>query len=411
MKPAKHYHLHGESGQAIIATALCVACLVGFVGFAVNLGQLLRAKTNLQKVADAAALAGAAEYVSGGLSRATLAAQASALQNGINCSATGITCPVSIGTTAHPQAVSVYISQPQSTYLAGVFGYPTINVGARAAAGITSGQVCMYSLENAKTAFGGDGFLIHGGGKQTGIYAPQCSIYDNANLTVTGSHNLITAASIGVVGTATPQNSCCTPQAVTGLLPVPDPLAGYWTIPPCTSNYGNQTYNSGQVPYGCYNDLTVGVGATLQGGLYVIQGKLNMSVASATNVTIYVDSANGGSASCNGNGCNTITGSLSAPPLGTGTTGTCTFAAGCNGLVFWDTETTSHPQTVGIGFTSVTGIIYAPKATLQLNGNTVATFTTDIVAGAYLLNGDINMTNYSATAGAASPFNSATLLE
>ena len=109
MKPAKHNHLQGESGQAIIATALCVACLVGFVGLAVNLGQLLRAKTNLQKVADAAAIAGAAEYVSGNWSAA---ATASALQNGVNCATTGITCTVSIGTTAHPTAVSVYIAQP-----------------------------------------------------------------------------------------------------------------------------------------------------------------------------------------------------------------------------------------------------------------------------------------------------------
>src|SRR5262245_60957472 len=127
MEPVKNDHLNGESGQALIVSSLCLVCLIGFVGLSVDSGGLLRAKTNLQKVADAAAVAGAAEYISGNWSAAATAA---ALQNGINCSGTGITCNVSIGTTAHPTAVSVYIAQPQQTYFARIFGYPTITVGA-----------------------------------------------------------------------------------------------------------------------------------------------------------------------------------------------------------------------------------------------------------------------------------------
>jgi len=138
MKPEKNSRLHGESGQALIITSLVFVLLIGFVGLCVDAGLLLRAKTNLQKVADAAAVAGAAEYTSGNWSAA---AQDSAAQNGINCAATGIICNVSIGTTAHPTAVSVYIAQPQQIYLASLFGYSTITVGAHAAAGLITGSV------------------------------------------------------------------------------------------------------------------------------------------------------------------------------------------------------------------------------------------------------------------------------
>jgi Flp pilus assembly protein TadG len=396
---------HSDSGQALIVTSLCLICLIGFVGLSIDMGALLRGKIQLQIVADAAAVAGAAEYTSGNWSAAATAA---AGQNGVNCATTGVTCTVSVGTTAHPSAVSVYISQPQTTYFGAIFGYSTMTVGAKAAAGLVAGQVCLYSLENAATAWKGDGYLINGGGNQKGIYAPQCSVYDNANLTINGSHTLITAASVGVVGTASGSTS---PAAVTGLLPVPDPLAGYWTLPTFTANKGNLNANKGSVSPGVYKNFSASGTATLQPGLYVIQGTFSLAVTSATGVTFYIDSAHGGSASCNGNGCTNLNGSLTAPPLGTGTTGTCSFASGCNGLLFWDTETTSHPKVVGIASPSITGIVYAPNATLEMHGNSTATFTTNIVAGAYQLNGDVQVTNYSANAGAASPFHSAALME
>jgi len=131
MEPVPNNHLQGDSGQALVVTSLCLICLVGFVGLSVDTGMLLRAKINLQKVADSAAVAGAAEYVSGNWSAA---AKAAAGQNGVNCSATSVTCSVSIGTTAHPSAVSVSIAQSVSTYFGSVFGFSKIPVGAKAAA-------------------------------------------------------------------------------------------------------------------------------------------------------------------------------------------------------------------------------------------------------------------------------------
>jgi hypothetical protein len=370
------------------------------------MGALLRAKINLQKVADAAAVAGAAEYVSGNWSAA---AKAAAGQNGVNCSGPGVTCTVSVGTTAHPSAVSVYISQPVSTYFGSVFGYSTMTVGAKAAAGLVAGQLCMTALDTSSTAPQGYGITVNGTGNAAGIVASQCSVYDNADASLNGNHQEITAASVGIAGTVK-GNGTTSPAPVTGLIPVPDPLKNYWPLPPFTANQGNLNKSSGNVNPGVYKNFTVSGSAKLKGGLYVIQGKLNVNITSATGVTFYVDSANGGTLSCNGGQC-ALNGNLSSPPLGSSPGGSCSFASGCNGLLLWDTETTTHPTTVNIQSVAFTGVVYAPAATLTLGGSTTASFNADIVAGAYVLNGDVTITNYAANAGAASPFNSAALME
>ena len=71
-----------DRGQALVLTAVCMMCLMGFLGLATDAGLLLRDKVNLQKVADAAAVAGAAQLPTGSLSYIT-AAQDSAAQNGV----------------------------------------------------------------------------------------------------------------------------------------------------------------------------------------------------------------------------------------------------------------------------------------------------------------------------------------
>ncbi|MGD0827232.1 MAG: pilus assembly protein TadG-related protein [Desulfobaccales bacterium] len=50
---------HNESGVASIVFALMLAALCGFVALALDVGHLLMAKAELQRTADAAALAGA----------------------------------------------------------------------------------------------------------------------------------------------------------------------------------------------------------------------------------------------------------------------------------------------------------------------------------------------------------------
>lgn len=398
---------HAEEGQALIMTAVALLSLIGFLALATDVGVLYRSKTNLQKVADAAAVAGASEIASGNW---LAAAQASALQNGVDCTASGINCNIVIGTTAHPSAVSVYITQSQSTFFLPVFGRSTVPVGARAAAGIVTGQVCMYTLDTTATAPKGYGIIINGGGNGVGLDAPQCNVYDNANLELNGSAQLITDAGTGVAGSQK-GNGTASPTPVFNLYPVPDPLAGYWPAPTCGTNLGKLTVSTGPVNPGCYNDFNVSGTAALQPGLYIIQGNLNLtSTTAATGVTFYVDSAHGGTLSCQPSKC-AFQAPVTSPPFGSGTTGTCSSTGGCNGLLLWDTETTNFPSTVNIGSVSLTGVIYAPNTTLTMGGSTTVNLDSNVVCAALVLNGDVSLTNYSAGTGVSSPFNSAALLE
>ena len=401
---------HAEEGQALIMTAVALLSLIGFLALATDVGVLYRSRTNLQKVADAAAVAGASEIASGNW---LAAAQASALQNGVDCTASGINCNIVIGTTAHPSAVSVYITQSQSTFFLPVFGKSTVPVGARAAAGIVNGQVCMNTLDTANgpnPAPQGYGITINGGGSGTGLTAVKCNLYDNAGLALNGSAQLITDAGTGVAAGSVKGNGTASPNPVTGLYPVPDPLSGYWPAPTCGTSKGTLTVSTGSVSPGCYKDFNVSGAAALQPGLYIIQGNLNLtSTQAATGVTFYVDSANGGTLACQPSKC-AFTTPASSPGWGTGDTGTCS-SSGCNGLLLWDTETTNNPKNITIGSTSLTGVIYAPNVNLVIGGSNPLTLDSNVVVGSITMNGTVTLTNYSAGAGVSSPFNSAALLE
>ena len=73
--------MRDESGQTVILVALCLTCILGFVGFATDVGVLLHAKRNLQIAADAAAIAGANE-INIDPTKIVSAAKAASAQNG-----------------------------------------------------------------------------------------------------------------------------------------------------------------------------------------------------------------------------------------------------------------------------------------------------------------------------------------
>src|ERR1035437_182689 len=124
-----------ESGQAMILTLLCMTCLLGFVGFAVDIGTLLRAKRNLQIAADSAAIAGAAELNYGNM---TAAAQAAAAQNGVTIGTNGGTVTVNTPPTYGAYAgktggyVEAIVSQNQPTFFMKMFKIASQKVTARA---------------------------------------------------------------------------------------------------------------------------------------------------------------------------------------------------------------------------------------------------------------------------------------
>jgi Flp pilus assembly protein TadG len=398
-----------QSGQTLIVTALCMTVLLGFVSLAVDVGMLLRAKTNLQKVADDAAIAGAAELLKSG--NYNIAALTSATQNGVS---SGVA--VSLGTPYHPGAVNVVVTQSQQTYLAALFGVQNATVTATAAAGlVNSGNACLYTLGQNQQGYG----IVINGSPNGGVNMPNCGVYDDYGLALNGQNASITAKWVGVGGTVKGTNP--TTPLITGMVPVNDPLATYWQPQPpsqlCSTatSYGSQTYTTGLVPPGCYTDLTVNGAATFS-GLYVVQGKLNVNVTStSTGASFFVDKANGGTLSCSQ--CNfNVNGSIAAPPLTSGTSGTCSIASGCDGLVLWDTEVTaltgnnSQPVTLG-GNITLTGILYAPNAFMKFNGSGTTTLNAAIVSAQLELDGAVTINSYALGAGTISPFSSAALVE
>src|SRR5246127_3739904 len=95
--------MRDESGQALILVALCLTCILGFVGFATDDGVLLHAKRNLQIAADAAAIAGANE-INIDSTQIVAAAKAASAQNGYTDGVNSVTVTPSNGPADGPHA-------------------------------------------------------------------------------------------------------------------------------------------------------------------------------------------------------------------------------------------------------------------------------------------------------------------
>lgn len=397
MTNRKLFFLRDESGQSLIITALAMMCLVGFLALATDVGVLFRDKVNLQKVADAAAIAGAAELKSGNY---TGAAQASATQNGVTNGTNG-TVTVTTDSPYHPGAVKVYVSQSEKNFFMSLFGQRTTTVGATAVASLTTSDACMYALDTAP--FKNEGMDMNGTGD---LEIKKCAIYDNADLVMNGKSGVINAKFIGVVGSFS-GNGAASPTPITGMVAVPDPMS-YWSTPPSYGTCANDPKASkGVVTPGCYKALTVSGTAALQPGLYVIDGGLSITTQTpATGVTFYIDGSKGGTL------VSTDGANISAPR--TGSSGTCTTTQGCNGILIWDTETTGKAQQ-GISFgphgSTLTGILYFPNAALKFHGDTTTTLNADIIAMSYAFDGTININNYVLGSGQAPILVTPTLLE
>src|ERR1044072_3829426 len=95
--------MRGESGQTVILVALCLTCILGFVGFATDVGVLLHAKRNLQIAADAAAIAGA-KQINIDATHVTAAEYAASAQNGFTNGVNGTTVTPSYPAADGPHA-------------------------------------------------------------------------------------------------------------------------------------------------------------------------------------------------------------------------------------------------------------------------------------------------------------------
>ena len=98
--------LRNEEGQTLVLTWICASALVGFIGMALDVGILFRARRDAQTAADSAAVASALDYyynyallgASPALTHAVNAGKTAAAANGIsNSSNVTINCAPSSG--------------------------------------------------------------------------------------------------------------------------------------------------------------------------------------------------------------------------------------------------------------------------------------------------------------------------
>jgi hypothetical protein len=423
--------LRDESGQALIISALCMTCLIGFVALAADVGIMLREKRLLQTAADSAAIAGALE-INYNPSGVTAAALAAAGQNGFAATTSGTTTAGGVTVTVNnpPQNgphqvagyVEVIVSQIQPTLFMRVFGIlnatPIANMTPTARAVAQNGGSstgCVYIL--APT--GSSTMELQG---SFNVTAPNCGIIVDSSdpdaLDFTGGGGTLTAGSVGVVGGCGGHCDDSTPAPVTGIVAQSDPLANTNIPDPtkltCSAAPGNKLTGILADPGGgiaCYSGNVLLSNVTLGTGTYVFTGNVTLDGNVFTKVqtvggpdvgaTIDIDS---GTLSIN---TGTVL-ALYAPDGGNQ-----------NGIALMEPAKNSNTITIQKGDATglVDGIIYAPSAQLFLqdSGGDKSgglTLITDLIVGQLFdKTATLSIQSYSQTNPGTTPLTKVALVE
>lgn len=412
-----------ESGQVLVITSLSMTVLLGFVGFATDVGLLLRQRRIAQTVADSAAMAAATESLNEGTPSSVTTgmwtvAKHDAVMNGFTPgssngtanSSSGVTLTINItpnvGISAYNSAgyVQANVVLKTSTIFLATFGsiigkdYSNMNVTATAiASNAIKSNGCMYIMDEGSYA----NPAVDMGGNSL-IAAPSCGITVNGNLTMGGSGS-INAKYVAVSGTYTggggsnwsegvpPQNDPLSKLQNSSNQPQTNSLLGI--INSCTAPSG-----SGMTcvyDYGCSgNSCNINNTTLTPNAIYYYDKPVNIKgTVTGSNVTFYLtnnasfDFTSNGSGTFTppgyGSGCigstNPYCGILiDAPTDGSsGGTYSCSSGKGNNG---------NNPGELYFDFgsstTVVDGVVYAPY--MQMFGQdkgSSTTFATDLVLG------------------------------
>lgn len=388
---------------------ICGSALLGFMALALDVGVLFHTKRNLQTAADAAALAGAQDFLyNQSASSAVSAACAAASTNGFTgtcvtssaCTDTSsakicVNTPPKLGPNTGSNAgsfVEAIVVQRHSL----MFWTSTLPVSARAVAGTpTNGQACIWLMNPS-----GNDLAVQG---KYDIESPDCGIYVNSKTTdamsVTGGAGTINAPFVDVVGNSSlqhvpngvsptmnagvrkspwgnptgPSSSNCqagntvTGNSITSSTTIPNPINGVV----CFS--GNNVSISGTVTfagstsgtvYYFQNGVSIGTGATVTFG----SGSYNVTTKTFSNTSgAMVDL---GSGTLN-QGSNSLL-NIYAPTSGS-----------YNGIALFQPSTNTTQLQVQFGSNNevMDGYIFAPGAQVYLQDHGGGVTATGLVAG------------------------------
>lgn len=406
----RHFHEH-EKGQVLALFAFGLAAFLGLVGMSIDVGNFLYQRTDVQKAADAAALAAAQDI---GTTEAAIDASghAYATANGGTSNVVVNHPPVSGSRAGDLEAVEVIVTRPVNKYFIGVLYTGPWQVSARSVAVRSQNKTVGDSFIALRSDCAKHTLKVDLGGLLTvkgSIYvnsgnanfAP-CNNFDKPPWTgdgfdVFGAGGTIAAAAIYVHGGwETHNGDIVTPDPLINQPIVLDPLAS--VSPPSLTAY-TVRHGTSAAP----SALTISSGvASLQPGVYyggiAISGTAKVTLAAG----VYIMAGGGlsvtNSAWLTGSGVmiyNTrasASGSYTAVNLAT--TGTITLSAPGAGtyaglLIFQDrAATTNVILRPGNGISGLSGTVYAPgwnassKADPKCPGTTANAGAASVIVGA-----------------------------
>lgn len=324
-----------ESGVLMVLVAIMIVAMLGMGALAVDTGSFYQAQRQAQAAADAGALAASQDLPSnptGAATDATTYAQKNY---------PGATVSVTTNYNSTPKDVKVTVSLSTPSFFGQIFGITHADVSASAIAGGNGKTQQAAIFAYADNGVCGDpGIVI-----DKNNVAVSGAIESNGSVALTLNNGTYGTAAYG-----TGSGCSCNCSNATFVVapyttpPAPYPLDYRQNPPVCTQTYsGNVTDPgavSGTIPPGVYCDPT---------------GTITLSAASGTGVTFV---ANGISYQSSGN--------LSAPGS-PGAYGLLLYQTGC------DAAPGPGPLVIGGNGANINGTIFAPCATVDIQGNSAST--------------------------------------
>lgn len=371
-----HSYRRRGAGRGIVAplVLICLTGLIGVVAIVIDGGLLLAQRRHCQAVADAAALAAASvlylEYPAnaGHDSDGNAAAAALALASDNGCNNDGVhsTVTVHIPPTSGSYSgqygfAEVIVTYNQPRLFSGIFGSSSLAVPARA---VAQGTWLGFGAGIIALAPTGSGTFSANGNGDITILSSGAIVDSNSTSALTGVGNAtFSATQFNITGGySLGSNTTISGQVNTGVHPTPDPLA-YLPEPTAPSPTFSAVNFNGKDPL------------TLSPGTYT--GGISLSGKGAVTLSAGIYYMNGGGftttgqGSLTGNGVMIFNANGTVKLAGTGAVNLTPPTSGLyQGMMIFQARSNGSPMSItGNGGMVIKGTIYAPAATLALNGN------------------------------------------
>ncbi len=380
--------LPSRRGAVLVKILMCLAILIGMVAINLDGGRVMDERRHAQAVADAAALAAGAELYSGywdhhgadpaGTAKAS--AVAVAVANGYPADAVTVNIPPSSGAFANqPGHAEVLIATNLNASFGRVFTHEPLEVSARSVARGEPLKIGIILLNpDSANAFNNTSLLF------TLLNKPLIVNSSHPQALRHGGLGILIANRIQVTGGVSIGGLLNISRVWTDQPPTLDPLA-FLPVP-----------NASSMPVRSATPFTINslLPVILQPGVY--RGGIRVTGASIVIMAPGVYVMEGGGfrvdslATVTGLGTMVYNTTHSTYPVGPiSVTGvgkvvmTAPLSGTYQGINFFQNRSLTQPFTVnGLGLTTITGVVYAARAPVNLSGT--AAVGLDILGGAYV---------------------------